>query len=126
MNKEEAKITLRLKAWLRDEIGMGAFEIKSTRGGKHFNLKELRTHQRDALMAASSPFGYVYKISDESRGFKPFDCFVLKNAKAFVVICFPEAAYAIDIHRLLQVRSPSIDAGQAMRMASYEIAIKDL
>lgn len=73
-----------------------AFELKFVEGNSvPFNA--LRTHQRDSLLAAKHG-RLVYKIPDDSVGFKPFDCFALKGTDAFVVIGFGDGrVFLIDI-----------------------------
>jgi len=79
--------------------GSAVFELKICKGTR-LNLKELKEHQERALSMASENSIY-YKISDQSQGQKPFDCFFLQRIPAYVVICFYTKgfypAYFIDI-----------------------------
>ena len=46
-------------------------------------------HQKDALYGVKHR-SLAYKIPDDSRNYKPFDCFFIKNAPAYVVVMFYE------------------------------------
>lgn len=77
----------------------GAYELKLTKE-KSLPFKALAPHQRDALYHAKH--GHVaYKIPDDSIGQKPFDCFMLVQVPAYVVVMFYERGqrqfYMIDI-----------------------------
>ena len=48
-------------------------------------------HQIMALKKSSKlGDGLVHKISDSAIGFKPFDCFILKEALAYLVVGFED------------------------------------
>lgn len=84
----ESNFQTKWMAWLRNNyFGNAAFELKISHTDR-LPFTALREHQRDALLAVVTE-NFSYKIPDDSRGFKPFDCFALGgNAKAFVVVQF--------------------------------------
>lgn len=77
------------------EGGSAAFELKLVKGNS-FPFSKLEPHQERALRMATGN-GVYHKISDQSLGSKPFDSFIVKNAEAYVVLCFGKSAYFIDI-----------------------------
>ena len=88
MQKREQKLTTQFKKWLKNEgmaIGSTAIEMKVTTG-KSLPFSAVQEHQLIALQQAKQQF--IYKIPDDSRGTKPFDMFILQNAKAFVGVSF--------------------------------------
>lgn len=99
MNKREASFQTKFNRWLRYEYKYtAAFELKSaTTGSLPFHA--VRPHQKDALLAVKHA-ALVYKIPDDSVGFKPFDCFSLKQQRAYVVVSYPEGSfYLVDIDK---------------------------
>lgn len=75
--------------WAKKNIPPPAvFEIKSTRGNDYFEVRELKEHQRQSLLAAQ--YGvFTYKIPDVGNSYKPFDAVLLGNLRAYVVIQYP-------------------------------------
>lgn len=73
------------------------FELKRTKLPR-FNKNLVEVHQIRALKMSSYPSGVYHKISDQSMGAKPFDSFIIKDAKGYLVVCFDRRAYFIDIH----------------------------
>lgn len=66
------------------------YEHKVAKGGT-FNLKQWRLkqpHQPRSLKQASGSVGIYHKISDMSRGQKPFDAFFSVNTENYLVIWF--------------------------------------
>lgn len=126
MKKLEAEATTKLRRWLQDHVGTGAFEIKHTRGLDRFDLRELHEHQKDALAACSSPFGFSYKIPDEGRGYKPFDLFVLKGVQGWVVIVYPQMAVVIQSDKMEKWQNPSISCSEAMALSSFMVKLSGL
>ena len=61
-----------------------AFELKQTQTDS-ISFSAVKEHQIDALLAASSSKGLLYKGPDDSAGVKPFDFFYLRYADAFVI-----------------------------------------
>ena len=92
--------TLFLK-WLRHQktLKSGAFELKLTKK-ESLPFKALSPHQLEALRAVKHT-ELAYKIADDSIGYKPFDCFLLKDAPAFIVVSFYKRGekkfYMIDV-----------------------------
>lgn len=94
----EAKFQTRFSRFLRYGYTgkTAAFELKWAKGDS-IPFSALRPHQKDSLLAAKHG-RLVYKIADDSIGFKPFDCFALKGTDAFVVIGFGSGkVFLIDI-----------------------------
>lgn len=88
MHKREAVITARLRKYLQSgsmSLGSCAIEMKVTTG-KSLPFDAVQEHQLIALQQCRQQF--IYKIPDDSRGAKPFDMFVFRNANAFVGVCF--------------------------------------
>lgn len=101
MIKREASFQSIFNRWLRREFLQGrsggwAFELKQTQRD-YLPFSAVEEHQLDALLAASHG-GLVHKISDETRGYKPFDCFALAGAEAFVVIRYPDFFCLIEVN----------------------------
>jgi penicillin-binding protein-related factor A (putative recombinase) len=73
----------------------GVFELKLCKGTS-MGFDHVADHQIEALKAVSSEEGLYHKIADSPVSYggqrftkpKPFDCFVLKNIPAYVVICW--------------------------------------
>lgn len=89
MKKHEAKFTTRLIRWIdnhRNEIESGPIEVKVTTGNS-IPFNAVKQHQEIALVQSRRDV-FAYKISDESRGHKPFDIVVYKEAKAYVALAF--------------------------------------
>lgn len=76
------------KHWLQAKWnnGSAAFELKRTITDR-FYIADLKEHQVTALRQAYAGTLY-HKIADDSIGVKPFDCFVLQQSLAYVVIGF--------------------------------------
>jgi len=73
------------------------FELKRTRLPR-FNKNLVEVHQIRALKMSSYPTGVYHKISDQSMGAKPFDSFIIKDAKGYLVVCFDRTCHFIDVH----------------------------
>lgn len=103
--KREANFTTMFRHWLRKTKMMGVFELKQTTNTS-ISFKAVEEHQVDALQAAQ--YGHlVHKISDESRGHKPFDIFSLTHVPAYVVIKYPDRFCIITIRDFLDERESS-------------------
>lgn len=88
----------------------GAHELKFT-SGKSIPFAAVKEHQVASLLRAKHG-QVVHKISDMALGFKPFDCFILKESTAFVVLMFyvlkqRRKCYAIDIDDFIAERERS-------------------
>ncbi len=127
MHKQEAAITTRINKWFPRVVTASCpYEIKHTRGSATFKFKELKQHQRDYLLAATTPHGMCWKIPDTGFSQNPFDCFVFKNTQAFVIIAYPENVYAIEIQLIEKIDSNILTEEFASKIALYRIATKDL
>jgi len=87
--KREAKFQTLFKHYLQSKKYHGypgAFELKRSLTDS-LPFSDVKPHQVEALVASSDK-GLYYKISDESRGEKPFDCFFLAGIPSFVVIAY--------------------------------------
>lgn len=83
---KEKDFQLKFTRWLHYRYpANGVFELKICKGTS-LPFDAVQPHQVAALVAAQST-GIEYKIPDDTRGTKPFDCFRLK-APAFVVVQF--------------------------------------
>lgn len=101
MNKREAAFQTKFNRWLKYEykrkrVVSSAFELKSATSSA-LPFAEVRLHQKESLLAAKHS-RMVYKIPDDSIGYKPFDCFVLDSSAAFIVVQYPSGVfYLVDI-----------------------------
>lgn len=96
---KEKDFQMRFTRWLNYRFkGCGAFELKICHE-KSLPFSAVADHQVAALLAVKNS-GLCYKIPDDSRGTKPFDCFRLQ-APAFVVVMFYQRGcdqfYLIDV-----------------------------
>lgn len=127
MKKLEAEITTKLKSCYHSVAETsGPIEVKHTRGKSRFNLSELKEHQKDWLLAATTERGCWWKIPDTGMGYNPFDVLFYKNAPAYVIIAYPTWVCAIHIHDIVILNSPSIDEETALQLAVYKVLYKDL
>lgn len=127
MNKLEAQVTTKLKKWYHSVAETsGPIEVKHTRGKKLFTMSELKEHQRDWLLAATTEHGCWWKIPDEGHSYNPFDVLFYKNAPAYVIIAYPTWVCCIHIHDILMINSPSLDEETALQMACFKVKLKDL
>lgn len=74
------------------------FELKRTKLPR-FNKNLVAEHQIRALKMSGYSSGVYHKISDQSMGQKPFDSFIIKDAKGYLVICFDRTCHFIDVHK---------------------------
>lgn len=73
--------------WLRHvHYKTGVFELKAV-SKNSIPFSAVQEHQETALYAVKHG-SLAYKIPDDTRGFKPFDCFLFVMSPAFVVIMF--------------------------------------
>lgn len=107
MIKREANFTLLFRHWIKKHPQMsGAYELKQSQT-ESIPFSVLKEHQEDALLAAKSNSGLLYKAPDDSRGIKPFDLFYLRNCRACVVIKYPKTFEIIDIETWVLEKSKS-------------------
>ena len=109
LNKREANVTPKIIKWFKENYPESvALEIKSTNTNS-IPRSAVKDHQLAALLAASSLQGMSHKLSDEARRQQPFDAFILKATKSFVVAHFSAhgpAAAPIYRHRSAAGNSP--------------------
>ena len=100
--------------------GSEAYELKIVKG-KRLPFIAVAAHQREALLKASKGTFY-HKITDQPifmggrmrfNAQRPFDCFVLQKARAFVVVWFyvpryEKIFYKIPIERFLQKEAEAV------------------
>lgn len=91
--------------------GSAAFELKITKTGS-LPFSRLEEHQLEALKKSKDK-SLFHKISDMSLNAKPFDCFVLQEALAYVAVLFYEereekVAYLIDVDAFILESQTSI------------------
>lgn len=125
MQKYEAAITARINKWFSLVVPTSSpWEIKHTRGEATFKLGEIKEHQKDWLLAATTPTGCTMKLPDTARMFNPFDTMHYKNAPAYVIVAFPSFVAAIEIRNLLAFTKTTMTGDEAMNLASWFCSIK--
>lgn len=118
MIKREAKFAGKFRSWLRANPFMTApYELKQTTSSS-IRFDAVSEHQIDCLMACKSDKGFFYKISDESRGFKPFDGFFFRNSPAYIVIKFPGHFEIIDVETFVKEKLRSLKAKRSSLTSS--------
>ena len=113
----EAKFTIEFGKWIRHADNKPNktefYELKKV-DGNTFNIKnwgDKQGHQPKALYDASCMNGVYHKISDQSAGEKPGDCFYIVNADTFLVIWFNkhQVFFKVPFKHLIQfMNSPHI------------------
>lgn len=131
MMKREAKFTQLFRHWLKanpDFCFSAAFELKQTTSSS-IPFSAVEEHQLDALSAALTKTGILYKAPDDSRGVKPFDLFYLRMARAYIVIKFPKHFEIITVETFLmeKMRSEkkSLTAGRAKEISVVSVKTKE-
>ena len=121
----EKNLQILFGQWLQkniDHFSTSAFELKLTKGGT-FNFKNWEKkegHQIRNLLRAGCNTGAYHKISDQSMGQKPFDCFLIKNSSTFLVIGFEKFRICtiLNIHDVWpKFRGESIKFDEARELA---------
>ena len=110
MNHREADFTTLFRHWLRaNPMPSAAFELKySPTNALPFNgSSSVKPHQIDALLAAQTKRGLLYKPPDDSRGVKPCDLLLVANATSYVVICYPTEFHVIPIESYVHEKESS-------------------
>ena len=108
INKREANFTTHFKKWLETHpMESAVFELKQSQtDSMPFNA--VKEHQINALKCATIPGAYLlYKIPDDSRGQKPCDLVYFNDARAFVVIKYPQGFVGITIFNFIAEREIS-------------------
>ncbi len=127
MKKLEAEITTKLRLWyLSVAETSGPIEVKHTRGKDRFNMKELKEHQIDWLLAATTEKGCWWKIPDTGFGASPFDVLFYKNADAYVAIAYPTWVCFIHITDIVIINSPSLDEETALQISTFKVLVGNL
>lgn len=121
MKKREASFQIQFRHWLKkNPMVSGAFELKQTTS-KNLSFDLVKEHQINALMASSSNVGFLYKLPDDSISTKPYDCFYLRNAKAYIVIKYPSCFVIIDVYDFMREKEIS-DSSSLSEIRAKEIA----
>ncbi len=125
--KREAKFTEVFRHWLKAHPRpSAAFEIKQTKTNS-LPFSAVREHQLEALLAVQDT-GILYKLPDDSRGYKPFDMVYLRKDESFVVIKYPGFFVLIDARAFdAEVRySPrkSLTAERARTISTVAVDLK--
>jgi hypothetical protein len=123
MKKLEASFTVLFRHYLKAHpMDSACFELKQTTTDS-LAFSAVKEHQINALLAAKSKSGFLYKISDESRGVKPFDMFYMNQAYAYVVIKYPKFFCLIDVDDFVKENKESKRRSLTSKQAK-EIAVK--
>jgi len=125
LKKREANFGLTFRHWLKaNPLISGAFELKQTTSNA-LAFNAVKEHQLDALLAAESKTGILYKAPDDSQGIKPFDYFYLRNALSFIVIKYPKFFVLIEPERFLKEKEKkerkSLTSQRAKEIATYVV-----
>ena len=102
------------------------WEVKHTRGEATFNMRELKEHQRNWLLAATTPHGCTWKIPDLGNGYAPFDVLHYKNTPAYVAIAFPLFVVVIEIRAILKHTEPSLSEQDALLLSLWSCQTRSL
>lgn len=125
--KREAHFGKLFRHWLKTQKTMpsAAFELKQTTTNS-IPFSDVKEHQIDALLAANKGC-ILYKIDDQSAGFKPFDYFYLTGAQSYVVIKYPGRFYGIDITQFIlekqESKRKSLTKERAREIASFSVQL---
>lgn len=115
MKKREADFGTLFRHWLKaNPMISAAFELKQTKK-TYISFSEVKDHQLEALQAAQSKQGILYKAPDDSRGIKPFDFFYLRNSLAFVVIKYKKFFVLIEVDEF--IKEKKISKGKSLTEA---------
>ena len=129
MIKSEAAFQTLFSHWLKAKFlpareGGFAFELKHAHGKKFLPYSRVEPHQVAALLATRT-IGLYYKLSDESRGWKPYDCFAMKGCDAYVVIKYPSCFVLIDVRDFIKekeyARGKSLKENRAKEIAEIVV-----
>ena len=84
---KESDFQSRFNKWAKHNWKKSSvFELKIVKSGA-LPFNGVLQHQKDALEAVKHR-SIAYKLPDDSRGYKPFDSFILSGLPAYVVIMF--------------------------------------
>lgn len=120
MRKQEAAITARINKWFARIVPQSSpWEVKHTRGEKTFKMRELKEHQRNFLLAATTAHGCTWKIPDLGNGYAPFDVLHYKNTPAYVIVAFPSSVAVFEIRDLIAWDKPTISEAEAFDLSLW-------
>lgn len=107
---KERDLQTKFNKWLKHSWSKsGAFELKICKG-KSLSFSLVREHQVQALLATKHG-KIVYKIPDDSFGYKPYDTMFYCKAEAWIVLMFytrgTKKFYMIDIDDWLHEQETS-------------------
>lgn len=123
MKKLEAQITPRVNRWVQSWIPQSAaWDVKHTRGNDRFEMREIKEHQRDYLLAAGTDHGFTFKIEDAGFRHPPCDTVCFKKAQycGFAIV-FPNYTCYILAGVINMVGTPSITEEYAKRLSIRHI-----
>lgn len=124
--KNERDFQTKFRDWLAYNWhgGTAAFELKFIKDKNAIPFSNVKLHQIRGLKLAQKRL--IWKISDMSIEQKPFDCFILVKAFAFVVICWNDGSgyfYIINVDDFEKEKETSLRKSLSIERAS-EIGIK--
>jgi len=128
MRKQEAEITPRVNRWVQSWIPeSAAWDVKHTRGSDRFEMREIKTHQRDYLLAAGTDHGFTFKIEDAGYRHPPCDTVCFKKAQycGFAIV-FPEFTCYILAGVIDIINEPSITSDRAKKLSVKTVMNRDL
>lgn len=128
MRKQEAEITPRVNRWVQSWIPeSAAWDVKHTRGENRFQMREIKEHQRDYLLAAGTDHGFTFKIEDAGYRHPPCDTVCFKNSQySGFAIVFPDVTCYILAGVINIINDPSITQDRAQKLAVKSVLNRDL
>lgn len=125
MIKRESKFSTQFRSWLKaNPLFSCPFELKQTTSNR-IAFSAVSEHQLDCLMACKSKKGFLYKISDQSQGYKPFDFLYFKDSPAYIVIKYPGHFEIIDVEVFIKEKAESKEKSLTSKRAQ-EISISSV
>ena len=128
MQKQEAQITPRVNKWCQSWLKESTpWDVKHTRGENRFQLREIKDHQLDYMLAATTYRGFIFKIEDAGYRHPPCDTVFYKNAQnAGFAIVFPNFTCYITALDIERIKKPSITELTALKYSIKHIRNSDL
>ncbi len=110
----EAQFQTKFSLWLKyNNEGSAAYELKLTKDPS-LPFNAVQPHQIRALQLAKHS-KLIHKIADVGMLQKPFDCFILKDVPAYVVIQFwkpgEKTFFMIDVDKYVEEVEKSLREG---------------
>lgn len=127
MQKRESNFTPIFESWLRNVYKKTcAWELKVSKENA-WEYRRLEKQQETWLLAVTNGSA-VYKISDESAGYKPFDGFSFFREPAYVVILYQQSNtfYLIPINNFIFYRDNRAKRKSLTEEEAKEISIKQV